>query len=336
MGFSAQAGSVVLRSQATVGTFQADTLTAGIGCILRTGALGTNRDLLVSDPEIGGGRDVVTAYMGSASWSGDYEFYVRMEMLKTLIKAAFGTAAITTATGVSTTTATPSDGAALPLLSVHEEIGAGLEVYEYTDAAVNTMALSADANAYFMGTAGLIAKKQDARKTAGDATNIDNTPLTVSTNITVTYNGVDLQAKSFSLSFTNNYDDSDFRMGSFFLGDLTPKRRELTGSFTIRESSSALWRQATYGNSAATSVSGRPTPQELVIHAETYEIIPDGTPDTPYSFDLTIPNYILSPYSFAASGDDIIDSGVDGRALRPSLATPLCTAVIKGGAATIA
>lgn len=342
MGFNSQSGSVTFRTQAVAGTYQADTLTAGVGALLRSGALGTNRDLLVPEAEIGGGRDVVNAYLGSASFSGEYAFYVRMELLKTLFKGAFGTATPATTTGLTTTTSTPVDNAPLPFLSVHEEIaGSGVggnqwETFNYNDAYVNTLALSADANAYFMGTVGLIAKGQVAGATAGSATTIDNTPLTVATNIAITYNAVTLPAKSFSLSFTNNIDDSDFRLGSFFLGDLTPKRRELTASFTIRETSSALWRQATYGLSSATSVGGLPTKQALVISAQTYENIAGATPNTPYGLTLTIPNYILSPYTASVSGDDILDSGIDGRALRPAIGTPLATAVIKGGTATVA
>lgn len=336
MGFSSQGGAVTFRSQTVAGTWNADTLTAGIGTLLRTGSLGTNRDLRISDPEIGGGRDVVTAYLGSVMWSGDYEFYVRMEMLKTLIKCAFGTAGIATTTGVSTTTATPSDTASLPLLSIHEEIGAGLEAYNYNDGVVNSLALNCDANAYFMGTAGIIAKNQVAGVTTGVATTVDNSPMTNAENITVTYNSVAIPVKSFSFTLANNIEDSDFRVGSFFLGDLSPKRRDVTANFQIRETSSALWRQATLGLAASTTVGGVPTAQSLVIAAQTWESIPAGVPTTSYGLTLTIPKYILSPYSLTASGDDIIESGVDGRAVRPAVGTPICTAVVKGGLSTIA
>lgn len=337
MGFSSQAGKVVFRTQAAAGTFQSDTLTAGIGMLLRSGSLASNRDLLVTDPEIGGGRDVTAAYLGSISWSGDYEFYVRMESLKTLLAAAFGTAPNpVVTTGVATTTITPSDAASLPLLSIHEEIGAGLESYNYNDAVVNQLVVTADANAYMTGTASIIAKNQVAGATTGPVTETDNTPLTVATNVTVKYNSVDLKAKSFTLTFNNNFEDSDFRLGSFFLGDLTPKRREVTASFTVRETSSALWRQATYGLSTATSPGGKTTPQSLVITAQTYETIQGGTPVTPYGVTFTIPNYILSPYSLSASGDDVIESGIDGQGLRPSAATPICTAVVTAKDAAIA
>lgn len=337
MGFSAQGGSVVLRTQDVAGVFNTDILTDGIGMLVTTGALQSNRDLLVADAEIGGGRDVAAAYLGSAMWNGDYEFYVRMEALKTLLRAAFGTAATPdTTTGVTTTVITPSDAAQLPYLSIHEEVGAGLEVYEYTDAVVNTLNFSVDANAYMTGTAGFIARTQEAGKTAGVADVIDTSSLVVATNVDITYNSVPLPAKAFTFDFTNNFEDSDFRLGSFFLGDLTPKRRELTCNFTIREESSALWRQATYGIAAATSVGGLTSPKALKIEASTYETIAGGTPATPYKLTIDIPNYILSPYSLAASGDDIIESGIDGQALRPTLATPLVTATVVGGLEDIA
>jgi hypothetical protein len=88
--FSSQAGQVILRTQAVQGTFQADTSTAGVGIKLRSGSLGPNRDLLIPDPEIGGGRDVVDANLGAVSWSGDYEFYLRMNSFLTLLYAAMG------------------------------------------------------------------------------------------------------------------------------------------------------------------------------------------------------------------------------------------------------
>ena len=337
MGYSSQAGQVLLRTQAVQGVYQADTGTTGVAVKLRSGSLGTSRELLVPDPEIGGGRDVVDGYLGASSWSGDYEFYARMESLSTMLKAVLGTAAApVTATGVTTHTITPSDAAQLPFLSVEEAIGNGLETYQYTDAVANSLHLEADANGYLQGTLGLIAAKQEAGKTKTAAPVWDETPMIVGTNITVTYNGVTLPAKSFSLDINNNFEDDDFRLGSFYLGDLTPKRREITASFGIRESSSALWRQATYGLPAATAVGGLTTKQALVITCTTYETISGSTPATAHSLSLTIPKFILSPYSLEASGDDIIESDIEGQAVRPAAATPIMTAVVKTGKTTIA
>src|SRR6478752_7280362 len=115
MGFSSQAGQVGFMTQATQGTFPATFGTASAFMKLRSGSLGPNRDLLTTDPEIGGGRDIVDAYLGAASWSGDYEFYVRLESLPTLLKAVLGSEAITgtLTTGGAIHTVTPSDSATL-------------------------------------------------------------------------------------------------------------------------------------------------------------------------------------------------------------------------------
>jgi hypothetical protein len=328
--FSSQAGQVILRTQTVAGTYNADTGTAGLGLKLRSGALGPNRDLLIPDPEIGGGRDTIDANLGTVSWSGDYEFYVRMNSLLTLLKAGLGTAAApVTATGVVTHTITPSDAAALPFLSIEEAIGASMETFNYTDAVVNTLHLESDANGYLMGTAGMIAAKQTAGNTRTGSPNWDDSPMYIGSNITVTYNSVTLKAKSFSLDINNNFEDDDFRLGSFFIGDLAPKGREVTAGFTIREQDSALWRQANYGTSAATTVGGVTTKQALVITFTSYDDIPGGTPPTKYSCSLTFPKFILEPYGLSVSGDDIIDDDITGRAVRPVLGTPIMTAVVK-------
>lgn len=334
MGFSSQAGQVIFRTQAVQGTYNADTGTAGISMPLRSGSLGANRELLITDPEIGGGRDVIDAYLGAVSWAGDYEFYVRPDGLPTLLKAVLGSAALVTTTGVTTHTVTPSNAAALPYLSIEEKIGAGLETYNYTDAVVNTLHLESEANGYMMGTAGVIAAKQIAGATPTAVPVTDASPLLVGTNITVTYNSVSMPAKSFSLDINNNFEDDDFRLGSFYLGDLTPKRREVTAGFSIRESSSAQWRQATYGASGATAPGGLVTKAPLVITATSYEDIPAGTPATKFSVAITIPNFALTPYTLEMSGDDIIESDIEGQALKLASAN-IISVVVKNGKAPV-
>lgn len=333
MGFSSQAGHVILKTQATPGTLDPNLTTAGVGIPLRSGSLGSSRELLIPDPEIGGGRDVLNAYLGASAFSGDFEFYTRIDSAATLLKACLGTAAApATVTGVTTHTITPSDAAQLPFLSIQEKIGGGLETYNYTDAVVNTLHLEVDANGYLMGTAGIIARIQAGGITPATPT-FDSTPLYVGTNVVVTYNSVSLPAKSFSLDINNNFEDDDFRLGSFNLGDLTPKRREVTASFGIRESSSALWRQAVYGTAGATAVGGLVTQAPLVITATSYENIPGATPSTTkYQITITIPNFLLRPYALGVSGDDIIESDIEGQALRPLAGTPLMTTVLKTGA----
>lgn len=325
MGYGSQSGQVLIRTQAVQGTYQADTATKGVGVKLRSGSLGTNRDLLIPDPEIGGGRDTTDAYLGAVAWSGDYEFYARLSGLLTLFRAGFGAADAGTLveTGVNKFSVTPSDSSALPWLSIEEKIGSGLETFRYTDCVVNSLHLEAEANGYLQGTAGIIAALQTAGATPTPSPVWDNTNLLVGTNITVTFGGVTLPAKSFNFDFTNNFEDDDFGLGSLFLKGLTAKGREVTSSFTIRPQDSTLFRRASYGAASATTAGGLSDKQALVIEAKTYEKIGATAVGT---LKLTMPKFTLSPHSFDPSGDDVIETDIEGRAVRPSPEVPICTA----------
>lgn len=330
MGYSSQAGQVGFRTQSVRGSYNdpGDDVTPGLFSRLRSGALGTNRDLLVPDAEIGGTRDDQDSYLGAVSWSGDYEFYLRPNITTLLLANALGDSAAVTTTGHTVYTVTPADGPALPFMSVEERIGSGLETYNYTDAVINTLHLESDANGYASGTLSLIGAKQISGATATAVPNWDTTPIVVGTKISVTYNGIALPAKSFSFDINNNFEDDDFRLGSFFLGDLVPKSRKITAGFTIRPEDSDIWRQAVYGNTGATEVlSGVTLKQALVITITSYENIATGTPSAPYSIVLNVPKMIVNPFSFAPSGDDIIQDDITMNAVRPSFGSPIMTAV---------
>jgi len=445
MGQSSQAGFVAFMTQASPDVFPAAFNTTAIGMKLRSGGIGTNRELMIPDPEIGGGRDVTDAYLGAVSWAGDLEFYARFNAMLTLMYGALGlkyvktpggtnhvtlytmtgaptggtftltySAQVTTAlpynasaaqiqaalealsnigegevdvtgglnigttftvtwygtlagvivnptvtptftggstpaltptnatvgaayTGASTHTFVSSDTAQLPFIAIQERIGASLETYNYTDGVVNTFHLEADANGYLMGTAGVIARKQVAGATPMPGINsaFDNLPMVVGTNIVLTYNGLSLPAKSFSMDINNNFEDDDFRLGSFYIGDLTPKRREVTIGASIREQDSAMWRQAAYGAAASTTPGGLSAKQPLTINMQTYEPIPGAGGTLKYTLELTFPMVALKPYTLAASGDDIIESDLEFQALRPNAARKLMYAEVATDLATV-
>lgn len=332
MGFSSQTGQVVFRTQAVAGTYQADTGTAGVAVRTRSGGLTPNRSLLIPDPEIGGGRDMVDAYLGAVSFTGTYEFYARMKSLPLFLKGVLGSEAIATTTGISTHTITTAT--TLPWFSIEDDVST-LEQFQYTDSKINTFHLEAAADGYLMGTVGVIAKKQTAGNTrTATPTNIDTSPMTVGTNITVTYNGVAMPAQSFSLDINNNIEDSDFRLGSFYLGDVTEKRREMTMGVTVRPADSGLWRQAVYGVSSATAPGGLTTKQQVIITMTTYESIPGGTPTTSYTTTITAPTAVLKPLALNPSGDDVISNAFEIEVLQPNPATPIITAVVKNDVAS--
>lgn len=335
MGFQSQSGQVGFKTQAVAGTYSnPGAIAPNNGVFMRTrgGSLGPNRDLLIPDPEIGGIRDVPDAYLGTVSWSGEYEFYARTESLATLLYGAFGgkgsvVGGIAPENTWSTHTFTPIDTGALPWLSVEEAVADNFEVFNYTDAKVDSLHLESDANGYLMGTTSLIARLQTAGNTRTPAAVFDAAPLVVGTNIGVTLGGVALPSKSFSFDFNNNLEDDDWRLGSFYLGDISEKRREVMAGFTIRPGDSGYWRQAVYGTPAATAPGGVVVKEELVITAETYEFVGSSLTQV-HSVAITIPKVTIEPFSVDPSGDDIIDHDITLRALRPSNATPICTVAV--------
>jgi hypothetical protein len=344
MGYLSQAGHIGIKTQDTRGTFKTPAQGTpgtpapadGIFLYHLGGSLGGNRELMVPDPEIGGTRDVPDAQLGPISYSGEYEFYARMEALPTLLKAALGTGASAgTGTAGYTHTITPNDGQ-LPWLSVEERIADGYMTFRYTDAVVNTLHLEADATGYLRGTVGLIALKQETTTpTALNARDYDSTPMIVGSNVCVRWGGVDLPAKSFSIDINNNFEDDDFRLCSMTLGDLVPKRREITLGATIRPQTSDLWKTAMWGSPTATEPLGQSYKDDVELEWNTYETIPGTSPAVEYSGLVTIPTAIVAPFNVEPSGDDVIEHDIEIRAVRPTVATPILTAAIVNGLATI-
>ena len=340
MAFQSQPGAVGIRTQATKGTYADPGAVApnqGVFFRTRSGAMGGNRDLLVPDAEIGGNRDIPGAALGPISFSGEYDFYGRMESLATLLYGAMGTKAApvgTAATGYLHTI-TPAD--TIPWLSVEEKIGNGFETFKYTDSKVNTLHLESDANGYLTGTAGLIALTQGlTTATAAGVKREDTSPLLVGTNIVVQWNGATLPAKSFSLDIANNLEDDDFRLGSLFLGDLVEKRREVTFGVTIRPNDSALWRTAMWGSPVATTPGGTSFSDDATITITSYEDIPGANAGVKYTLTFTIPYAIIAPFSVDPSGDDVLEHDLEIRAIRPVSATPIITAAVRNSYATVA
>jgi hypothetical protein len=340
MGYVAQAGHVGIRTQAAKGTYADPGAVApnqGVFLFIRSGALGGNRELLVPDPEIGGSRDIPDAQLGPISYSGEYDFYARMESLPTLLRGALGTLVDSVGSTPAGYLHTITPGDTVPWLSVEEKIANGYETFRYTDAKVNTFHLEADANGYLTGSAGFVAlAQQTATATAQNAQRRDSSPLLVGTNVCVRWGGVELPAKSFSLDIANNIEDDDFRLCSMFLGDLVEKRREITMSVTIRPNDATLWKTAMWGSPAASAPLGQSYKDDVEIEVVTYEDIPGATAGTKYSLVVEVPKAVIAPFSLEPSGDDVIEHDIEIRAVRPDLATSIVTAKVRNSFATVA
>jgi hypothetical protein len=191
-----------------------------------------------------------------------------------------------------------------------------------------------------MGTAGLIALTQedfgDTTGTALASRYYDKTPLTVGSNVCVRWNGSDLPAKSFSIDINNNIEDDDFRLCSMTLGDLVPKRREITMAVTIRPQDATLWKTAMWGSPTAVAPLGQSYKDDVAIVFSSYEDIPGSTgPAVKYNTSIPIPQAIIEPFNVSPSGDDVIEHDLSIRPVRPDPATPIMTAVIANGLTTI-
>jgi len=64
-------------------------------------------------------------------------------------------------------------------------------------------------------------------------------------------------------------------------------------------------------------------------------IVQNSSRNDEATISFTMPNFILNPYAFGPSGDDVIESDVSGQAVRPIPATPIITAVTKTAKATV-
>ena len=339
MGYSSQSGQVVFRRQTAKGTAAADIGTKGVAMPFRSGGLAGNREFLVPDAEIGGGRDVRGGLLGTISFSGDFEYYARLDSITTQIQAALGVATSEAGTApnaaASTHTITPSDGQ-LPFYTIYERISNGLLTSQYKDCVANTFHFEVEPNGQLSATTGWIgsAIEIDAPALTGVDALFDNGPMIAGTNVTVSYGGVEVPAKSFSFDVSNNVEDDDFRLGSFFLADLTAKQREVTAAMTLRHENAKLLKQALFGSETATTVSCATTSKPLVVTANTCQVI-SGTSLTG-QLKLTVPQAIVEPFAFEPSGDDVIESEVTLRAVRPSLGTPICTVEVRNGKTEIA
>lgn len=344
MGFSSQSGQIGFKTQASKGTY-ADPGSAGVFMRTISGSIGTTRELISTDPEIGGTRDRAPSLFGPVSYAGEFEFYARMNSLATLLQGAFGTAS-SSSTGatrgddlVGEHTFTPKEQ--LPWLSVEEAIGDGLEVFNYTDAKVNAINFEVSPDGYLMGTAGLIAVDQTAGNTRTDlGANpdlLDVLPQMVGTSVSISIDGLTSYCvRDFSFDFTNNIEDDVYCLGSTGLQDLTPKRRELDMSATIRPEDINLWREAVYGSASATApISGAAARVPVVFSVESYAALGTGTIEKS-SLEVTVPHCNIAPFAIEPSGDDVIEYEVSFEGVKPFSNVDLCTVVVQNDLAAVA
>lgn len=299
---------------------------------IKSSTVGPDRTLMIPDPEIqgAGGRDIPKPYLGPATFSGDYDFYARSEALPLALYGALGGGgAVPTGTALLGYTHTFTTADTLPYFTIQEQLGSGFDVFQYVDAQFNSLHLEAAADGYVSGKLGVAALAQTAGVTPTATPGFDGTPLLVGTNTTVTLNAASVNAASFSFDMNNNLEFNHFVLGSLVPDGITPKRREITGNITLRPQSNALFRQAMYGNSSATAITGNVTVQQMIITATTYEII-SGATSALYTTTITLPEVILKPFKPTVNQDDVMEHSIDFQVAKIAAANSVTITVQNG------
>jgi len=304
MSYSSQTGHFGARKQDSKGTYK----TPLFFFKLTAGGLGSNSELLVPDPEIGGGRDIDEAAVGAISYGGTYEFNFRSEDIGVLLYAALGAVTVSgLGGGAYKHTFTPAN--TLPWLSIEEKISDTYDTFQYTDARVSSLELNSDANAFLNGSCDMIAITQSGNATASSPT-FDASPILTAHTGYISLEGAQIYVRSAKFSFNNNLEDDDFRVGRRTLGDIPEHRRELSATLTIRPDSNALYRKAVYGNASAHVPTNDVYSGELIMQWDSGSNV-IGSTAYPYKLKVTVPNAYFRPFTIEPSGDDIIEHDLE-------------------------
>lgn len=273
-----------------------------------------NGDLIIPDPEIGGGRDIVdgSVHPGTISWSGGINFYVRPESIGHFILGSTGAVTSSGLAGISGgyghTFTFAND---LIPFSVEECIGDGLDVIGYNDVKFQNFHIEAAAGELTTGTVDIIASNAVAGKTQ-QTPSYETSPIMTFAGGSVVINNAAMSVKSVSLDIANNIADDDFRIGSRTLQSLVEKRREISASVEIVPTDNSIFRQAVYGSSSATTVSGLQTVfgGALFLRFETAAKIP-GSATVGYQLDFNFPKAVFRVSDYSGANDDQITQTLD-------------------------
>lgn len=302
-----QSGYVGLAKQTASGTY----VTPAQYMYVNSVDINPNTDLLIPDPEIGTGRDIVntSVHVGPINWSGSIDFNLRPEAIGLLLLGATGAVTSSGITGAAKGHTFTFENDLIPL-SIETNVGDGLEIFGYTDSKVNTLHFEAAQGEIVTGTADIIAINQTSGKTNQTET-FETSPVFTYQSGSVILDSAEISVKSFSFDINNNIQDDDYRFGSRTLASLVERRRELAASLEIVPTDSNTFKKAVYGSASATTVSGLQTTYSgaLFLRFESAYKVPGTT--VPYQLDITVPKAVFRTAPFAVSGDDMITETLD-------------------------
>jgi hypothetical protein len=299
MAYSAETGSLGLAIQPVKGTFTQPTDFMKVQSI----DINPEGEKIIPDVEIGSGQDITEVYQGTYKISGSVDSYIRPEAIGVLFYGALGKYTTSGSLGSGAYLHNFVASGVLPWLSVKKTVAEDIQIFDYTDCKVEGFQI--DVNSSEPATAKFdIVGISDAIGTA-PSENYESSPMLIAVSATVNIGGVAVSAKKVSINYKNNLENSDFRVGSRFLGDITEKRREIDLSMDIvLDTTSELYRKSFYGTAAASSAG-------FSVYSDRVDIVLSsptniGTSALPYKILITIKNAVFMAAPTPAKGDELV------------------------------
>lgn len=338
MSDTSQEGYVALAMQEDQGT-PAASVTAGFK--VTSVDLGATTENLIADPEIGGGRDRYTegVALGSYHVSGDLEAYLRFDALGYfLLMAGF----VEDGAPVQDGTTGAWEHTFIPGPAQHGTFetawGRNRAVRRVSDCLVNELELSVSGNDYATMTASILGLAEAWQGSP-------SVPTFAASDAMGTYLGSaitlpDLGTFRFSetsLTIANNVSDDETVIGQRELADITPGRREVSFTGTIKPQGTAqavtdLYRAAVYGDPTLTA----PGDVDVYHTSATVTFASPrliGTSTTHrYGVSFELPDVVIDAFPLEGSGDDPIEAAIEANAFAGS--EPVATITLRNSRGT--
>jgi len=299
MSYTSETGSMGLAIQPVKGTFTEPTDYMKVQSI----DINPEGEKIIPDVEIGSGSDITDIFQGTYKIAGSIDSYVRPEAIGILFYGAMGKYTASGSLGLGAYLHNFVASGTLPWLSVKKTISDDIQIFDYTDCKVEGFEISMNASEPSMAKFDIVGISDEIGSAGTES--FESAPMLIATQATITIGGVAVSSKSVTLSYKNNLENDDFRVGSRFLGDITEKRREIDLSMDIvLDTTSKLYEKAFYGGANKTEASFDVHAERVDIEVESATKI--GTSALPYKILFSIKNAVFMAAPTPASGDDLV------------------------------
>jgi hypothetical protein len=341
MSDTAQEGYFALAKQTAQGTVNTATTN---GYRITSSDLGSVSDNLEADAEIGGGRDLDTAGVafGSVHVEGSIEAYCRYDLVGHFLLALgfveSGAPVQDATTGAWTHTFVP--GTAFTWYTVETNWGRNRAIRRYVDSILNSLELTVSGDEWVTMTQEWLALTELWQASPSVPTYASPDPIGTYLGSKVTLDSLGtFRLSEMTVNIANNFTNDEAVIGQRSLVDLTPKRRDVMFSGTLKINPSVpaaitdLYRAALWGSKTATAVSdvAEPYHTSATVTFGSPKLV--GTSTTVrYGIEVGLPDVVLSAFPLEGAGDDVTEAAIEGRAVKG--AAPVSTIKVFNARAT--